>query len=355
MESCGRTLKMRLSCRRGATTFSTAHPSHPSSCCSSTRLVPLLTTPPRSSVRIILTMSSATVDPSLLCSHPSPSSSAATSPSPSNDGPPRKRPRSELSSEERKEARAHRNRIAAQNSRDRRKAHYTHLEQRVAELEEENRRLRAGQLEVPVSSARRPVEDELDRDKIRDRENEELRERIKTLEKGWDAVVKALEAQGLPTGIPARPSADTTTADSPRSPSPFPVIVPNSSIFPISPASSHTSLSGSSFDFEFDVAESESTRHLARVATTEATPPSVSLQRVDNRQTNFSSPLNSRSTLTNINPTRQRLSPTQRWKTSSARYSRRPLRPPTRLRLYPSLWSLLRPPPKSNRRLPKRR
>jgi X box-binding protein 1 len=209
------------------------------------------------------------------------------------------------------------------------------------------------------------LEDEQERDKARERENEELRERIKTLEKGWDAVVKALAAQGLPTGIPVPPpaTADSPPPQCPPSPSAFPVIVPNSSVFPISPTASHTSLSTSSFDFEFDIVESESTRHLARVATTEATPPSMSLQRVDKRQTNLSSPLNSRNTLTPLtnninNPKRQRLSPMQRWKTSSARSSRhRPLHPQLRLRLYPSLWSLLYPPPnsKSHRRPPRRR
>ncbi|KIM83207.1 hypothetical protein PILCRDRAFT_435898 [Piloderma croceum F 1598] len=305
-------------------------------------------------------MPSTTVNPSLLSSLPSPSTSAASS---STDGPPRKRPRSELTSEERKEARAHRNRIAAQNSRDRRKAHYSQLEQRIAELEEENRRLKAGQMDFSAPP-RRSEEEEQERDKARERENEELKERIKTLEKGWDAVVKALAAQGLPTGIPAPPSATTTTtADAstqPQPPSTFPVIVPNSSIFPISPASSNASLSTSSFDFEFDVVESESTRHLARVATTEATPPSMSLQRVDKRQINQnSSLLNSRNTptlLTNIK--NQRPYPTQPWKTSSARFSSRAQHPQRRLRLYPSLWSLLRLPPpnsKCSRRPPRRR
>jgi X box-binding protein 1 len=306
-------------------------------------------------------MSTTTVNPSLLSS---PSTSTAPSPAPSHDSaaPPRKRPRSELTSEERKEARAHRNRIAAQNSRDRRKAHYSHLEQRVAELEEENRRLREGQMEFIAPPSRTSLEAEKVRERARERENEELKERIKTLEKGWDSVVKALAAQGLPTGIPAPPPT-TTTADSPtQSPSAFPVIVPNSSVFPTSPnspTSSHTSLSNGSFDFEFDVVKSESTRHLARVATTEATPPSVSLQRVDNRHINLNSLLTSRNTLSPFTIIRsQKQCPTQRWKTSSARFlSRAPLRPQRRLRLYHSLWSLLHPPPnsKSHRRPPPRR
>jgi hypothetical protein len=212
--------------------------------------------------------------------------------------------------------------------------------------------------------AHRSAEEEEEREKARERENEELKERIKTLEKGWDAVVKALAAQGLPTGIPAPPPATTKSEDSPSQmepPSGFPVIVPNSTVFPISPAPSNTSLSSSSFDFEFDVVESESTRHLARVATTEATPPSVSLQRVDKRRSDLNSPLNSPTILiplTNINTRRRRLSPTQRWKISSVRSSSRaPLHPQRLLRLYPSLWSLLRPPPNSkcHRRPPRRK
>ncbi|KAJ7798314.1 hypothetical protein B0H14DRAFT_2907109 [Mycena olivaceomarginata] len=87
-----------------------------------------------------------------------------------------KRPRT--ASVERKEARAHRNRIAAQNSRDRRKA-------------QENRRLRAGFLVAPAQPDS-PGAEELQK------ENAELRERIKTLENGWAAVLTAL-AGGLST------------------------------------------------------------------------------------------------------------------------------------------------------------
>ena len=109
-------------------------------------------------------------------------------------GPSRKRPRTSTSattSEERKEARAHRNRIAAQNSRDKRKAHFSYLERRVAELEEENRRLRAGGLvpppTIPLSTFAPvfPVHDDrrTEREIQKERENEELKARIRTLEK----------------------------------------------------------------------------------------------------------------------------------------------------------------------------
>ncbi|KAF9264178.1 hypothetical protein L218DRAFT_943990 [Marasmius fiardii PR-910] len=168
-------------------------------------------------------------------------------------GPSRKRPRSEVSSEERKEARAHRNRIAAQNSRDRRKAQFAYLERRVAELEDENKRLRAG---LPPAD---PQQD------AKDRENQELRARIATLERGLEAVVKAFAVQGLPSSVPptdvspAVKSSETPPSYSAETPTP--VLTPSSSTsisppsstgspapesLPISPAPSHASL-----DFSF--------------------------------------------------------------------------------------------------------
>ncbi|KAK0213201.1 hypothetical protein DFS33DRAFT_1377665 [Desarmillaria ectypa] len=205
------------------------------------------------------------VNPSALSSQPS---------SPPEAGPSRKRPRSEVSSEERKEARAHRNRIAAQNSRDRRKAQFSYLERRVAELEEENRQLRVGM--APGHSL---ADEQRAADKARERENEELRERIKTLEKGWDAVVKALAANGVPTGLPL-PSSEPATvpqrpAPTPTQTNPPPKTEPTpTQITPISPApSSHSSLEFDSPMFSAsspssDVSDVEPTRHLARVATT---------------------------------------------------------------------------------------
>ncbi|KDR67592.1 hypothetical protein GALMADRAFT_161615 [Galerina marginata CBS 339.88] len=262
-------------------------------------------------------------------------------------GPARKRARTSASSsskdsaapapsisEQRKEARAHRNRIAAQNSRDRRKAQFGYLERRVAELEEENRRLRAGMGIVPVAApaaAATPakpvfaapssvpislstVEDHLraQREHEREKENEELKERIKTLERGWDAVVKALAAQGVAAGLlgpaqsqqPQPSSTPVVAAPPPSQPSqPF-------TAFP-SPAPSHSSLdhelsatspipdfspsipsqSQSSSPSQTQTQQlqasnapthSDSTRHLARVATTGGPllARSVSLQRV---------------------------------------------------------------------------
>ncbi|KAJ6500149.1 hypothetical protein C8R47DRAFT_1110649 [Mycena vitilis] len=190
------------------------------------------------------------------------------SPSPAPDspdsGPSRKRARtSSTTGDDRKEARAHRNRIAAQNSRDRRKAQFTYLERRVSELEEENRQLRAG-LVVPASRPEQTKAEE-ERERAKERENEELRERIKTLEKGWDAVMKALAAQGLSTATapPAAPQPSTepspTTPEPPtkqqptESPAPtFPALEPTMT-FPISPAPSHNSL-----DFDLDLSSSSS-------------------------------------------------------------------------------------------------
>lgn len=168
------------------------------------------------------------------------SDSASPSPSPSpSSSSSRKRSRSETSSEERKEARAHRNRIAAQNSRDRRKAQFAFLERRVAELEEENRALRAARAVplLPVSASSPHEEHEAN---ARDRENEELKERIKTLERGWDAVLQALAVHGV-------------------TPSPQPPVTVPVSVEPTQPQ--------------------ESARHLARVASIGTEP--MALQRAD--------------------------------------------------------------------------
>ena len=101
--------------------------------------------------------------------------------------------------------------------------------------------------------------------------------------------MKALAASGLPLNVPSVPSSTPSSSSSSSDPSApatsgqfpptttFPVFVPPSPVFPISPAPSHTS-SGSSTLFDSD--DFDSTRHLARVATIE---PSglMSLQRVD--------------------------------------------------------------------------
>ena len=237
------------------------------------------------------TKSNSFVDPSSL-SLPSPMSSPSSPPSTDNvAGPSRKRQRTDMSPEERKEQRAHRNRIAAQNSRDRRKAQYSALERRVAELEEENRQLRAG---VVLSDLHRSNDSQSERDRERDRENAELRERVKSLEKGWEVFIKALAAQGLSlppvsqtspsssspsssSSVTTPTSTTTSTADSnTNSITTFPVLVPSSPVFPITPS---PTISASSMCLEVD--EPESTCHLARVASVPAIPPETPLQRVD--------------------------------------------------------------------------
>ncbi|KAJ8494989.1 hypothetical protein ONZ51_g1994 [Trametes cubensis] len=211
-----------------------------------------------------------------------------SSQSPEPAGPPRKRARSDISPEERREARAHRNRIAAQNSRDRRKAQFAYLERRVAELEEENRQLRVGMgLTVPTHSQEQKDE-EREKDMARERENEELRQRVKTLEAGWEAVMKALAASGLPLNLPTASLPGTSAVPSSAAPAPttsgqtsststFPVFVPTSPAFPISPAPSDSSSSSTLFDsVDFD-----STRHLARlelnIPSTTSYPPVINI------------------------------------------------------------------------------
>ncbi|KAG9220534.1 hypothetical protein CCMSSC00406_0003990 [Pleurotus cornucopiae] len=269
--------------------------------------------------------SSSFVDPSSL-SLPSPSHSPSPAPesslpttstanlqsasasSTTSAQPSRKRPRTETSSEERKEARAHRNRIAAQNSRDRRKAQFQLLERRVAELEEENRVLRASISLASISAGHNIAAAPVARPKLtpaeeqREKENQELKERIRTLEKGWDAVVKALAAQGLPTGISLsgpEASTSTPTAQTASLPTPTALTPPSSSAkssspasavitkveapespaklrdstslpsltsaplgFPLSPAPSDSSLDSFDIDMEFELSSSASTSSL---------------------------------------------------------------------------------------------
>ena len=254
------------------------------------------------------------------CSSPSPSESsssfATVRPTSTRDDssvvePPRKRSRPDLTPEQRRDARAHRNRIAAQNSRDKRKAQFAYLENRVAELEEENQRLRAGMGLSQFPPAGNKSVSIIESESTQARENRELRERIKSLESGWTAVIKALQASGLPLNVQVPPP---TSIDSPlpstSSTGSHPTIVsPPPAVYPPSPATSTSSLSGSNIFDEF-----ESTRHLARVATVEpgAQLTSTSLQRVDSQQIIISP--NS----TTLHPQRRRLPPTTQTRNRSA-------------------------------------
>ncbi|CAE6517988.1 unnamed protein product [Rhizoctonia solani] len=123
--------------------------------------------------------------------------SAASPASSSSSSNPRKRARpSDMTTEERKEARAQRNRIAAQCSRDRRKQQFAELEARVQELEEENRRLRAGTVVEPPKPK---AEQKSNEQESREKENEELRERVRQLEKAWENVSLLLSSIGANT------------------------------------------------------------------------------------------------------------------------------------------------------------
>lgn len=270
-------------------------------------------------------------------------SSSSALPSPPRDDsmePPRKRARSEVSSDERKEARAHRNRIAAQNSRDKRKAHFAYLEQRVGELEDENRRLRAGMGLTQLGQSDEQKQVDKERESAKDLENQELRERIKTLESGWSAVVQALQASGLPLNIPVPPSNSSSP------PSTFPVFVPEPPAFPVSPALSQSSLSSSNLLEEF-----ESTRHLARVATIDdAQLIPMSQQRVDSQRLKSlpNSTRRCRSTMSRSRPSWMR-SP---WRSSYGKSSLPPPLPPHQRRLYllKLYRQLSKPPPTHPRR-----
>ena len=293
---------------------------------------------------------------------PSESSSATVRPTSTRDDssitePPRKRARSDLTPDQRRDARAHRNRIAAQNSRDKRKAQFAYMEQRVAELEEENQLLRAGMgLSQFTPADNKSVS--IERESVQARENRELRERIKSLESGWTAVIQALQASGLPLNIQVPPCASTSSLALPStscaSSLPTTVSTPPA-VYPLSPATSTSSLSSSNIFEEF-----ESTRHLARVATVESgaqlTP--TSLQRVDSQRIII--PPNS----TLHHPQRRRLPPMIRSRNRSAtalwrNYCGRSLPPHLchQLRLSLSKFSpqilklpKSRPPPPSRRR-----
>ncbi|KAJ7693458.1 hypothetical protein B0H14DRAFT_2651403 [Mycena olivaceomarginata] len=91
------------------------------------------------------------------------------------------KPRNELS-------RADRNRIAAQNSRDPRKAQFSYLERRLSELEEENRRLLFAARSAPAQQDAR---------KAAEQENEVLRERLKDLEGAMEGLGKGIHLRNF--------------------------------------------------------------------------------------------------------------------------------------------------------------
>jgi len=216
---------------------------------------------------------------------------------------PRKRPRSDMSPEEKREARAHRNRIAAQNSRDKRKVQFQHLELRVAELEAENQQLRSSLSSAQPGVVLAPTFSERERE--RDQENQELRERIKVLEQGWASVVQALTAAGQ--SIPALGLPPSLTQETkPTIPRQDKDSDSRTEIFrPQSPAASVTSTPSLTFS-SMSASTDDSARHPARMATTSdslTSVPEVSLQRAKS----LSMPRRSRASNLKI-----QLSPSQR-------------------------------------------
>lgn len=249
---------------------------------------------------------SPTVSPAALALPTSASSTSAKSaavPVPAQANP-RKRPRSDLSAEEKREARAHRNRIAAQNSRDKRKQQFTSLEQRVIDLENENRQLRDALATSQPNLVFASAESMTEQEKQRERENQELRERIKVLEQGWASVMQALTAAGqaipslgLPPALTTAQRQDqekqtpmTIVLDS-RAQSPSPAASIMSEGRASSPATSSMtappSVTMSSLTAPTSV--DDSTRHPARMAITSVdtltSVQEVSLQRVESSST----------------------------------------------------------------------
>ncbi|CAL1706382.1 unnamed protein product [Somion occarium] len=276
----------------------------------------------------------------------SPASSSCSDSQPA--GPSRKRARGDITPEERKEARAHRNRIAAQNSRDRRKAQFVFLERRVAELEEENRQLKAGMglTELRNTTSDNITNEQREREKAKEKENEELRERIKTLENGWDAVVKALAASGLPLQIPSPSAPNSLQSESSSTPShpsiSFPAMVQPSPVFPLTPASSTPTSSPNS---EVELDDFETTCHLARVVSTDAPLlSSVPRQRVVSQRISSNS---SSSPLPPLIPSRHQ----QHRQQLTISKARQPLLQPTRLSWKTCSARSLRQVPASRRQL----
>ena len=283
-----------------------------------------------------------------------PSSTSSKPPAKSRPAPtsedgaaPRKRSRSDMTTEERKEARAHRNRIAAQNSRDKRKAQFSALEARIGQLEAENRVLRAGIVHSHPIALDSP--EQRAADAAREAETLALRERVRTLETAWETILRTLQTQGAMAGLPTLPPSlplplpvrtttppPSSTSSVLSSPSPshtmtFPVMVPpnpifslDDAIFPISPSPSIASLpSNTSSPNVLDLTH-DSTCHSARVVSTASSV--VPLQRVDpcKQSRKLKHPL----VLAKTRPLTRR-----RWMSSSVRYWLHPPRRPWRRRL----------------------
>ncbi|KAG8969338.1 hypothetical protein FRC03_003439 [Tulasnella sp. 419] len=205
------------------------------------------------------------INPSLI-NAPSPSSSTSSQSATSRK---RQRLSDGITSEERKEARAERNRIAAQISRDRRKAEFEELKHKVTFLERENATLRATIATSGITTSSNATLALSQRELERERENQELKERVKMLEKAWESVVSALHGVGGAAGLtlPAVSSlqkASSTSASAPIQ------------------ANVDTTITSTSSPL-VEVSDLASTRHLARVAyiLSHSVDDEMSLQRVE--------------------------------------------------------------------------
>ncbi|KAG9046174.1 hypothetical protein FS837_004929 [Tulasnella sp. UAMH 9824] len=210
--------------------------------------------------------------------------------------PSRKRPRTDFqTSEERKEARAERNRIAAQVSRDRRKAEFSDLRDRVSFLERENAALRqqaatSTSLTTPQTSslglAQVPAIGTTSHTVEIERENRELKERVRVLENALSTlsqnVANALKGVGTGSSIggalshllPASPSTSILPSTSNMTAQTTPTAPAFTAGF-TAPVNATTPLVGASAP--------SSTRHLARVACvlSPSLDDETSLQRVE--------------------------------------------------------------------------
>lgn len=188
--------------------------------------------------------------------YPAPSVDSASdySPEPQSAVGPKRRARGSMTAEERREARAHRNRLAAQSSRDRKKVQFETLSERVSGLERENRSLRLGLSTSSSSSV----------DETLAKENAELRARIQQLEQAWQNMTKILGTMIIPPQLPLQTTSISALTKSSSSPTGLHL--------PLSPAP--TTSSGSE---SVDVLASEPTCELARFANVSL---ETSLQRV---------------------------------------------------------------------------
>ncbi|PVF99372.1 hypothetical protein CPB86DRAFT_731345 [Serendipita vermifera] len=179
-----------------------------------------------------------------------------------------------MTAEERREARAHRNRLAAQSSRDRKKAQFEQLATRLAELEEENRSLRLGLARPSPSSSSLEVG--------LLKENQDLRARVQQLELAWQNMTKILATMAIPVPLPSSSSPASTSALPAMAAAPTMMTRPtaittntplsNDPKLPLSPAPTSSSSSDS-----LDAITSEPTCELARFANVSV---EASLQRV---------------------------------------------------------------------------